>query len=201
MSIESTEQLRGVAVVVIDAGMSLGTVARALFDPATLALRALHIARSGRTFIVPWEVVETIDDEAVTVARSRVAPLARQGASPGQQSDAEAALCDTLDRLGAPLAAFGQLVDRTALQRLQVIDMTGDLVGTLSDITPDPATGKPLRLTIVPDRAPNRFAGTVTIDAAKILDIGADKVTIAAAWLPEIGNLPHDTAISGANLA
>lgn len=64
------------------------------------------------------------------------------------------------------------------------------MVGTLRDIAPDSTTGKPLRLILTQDSDPRRLDGTATIDAAGILDIGADIVTVADPWTPTVGDEP-----------
>jgi sporulation protein YlmC with PRC-barrel domain len=112
----NTAKLKGVAVVALGEGTKLGAIDRALFDPATLALRALQVTGDGRTFLVPWDLVQTVGADAVMVESSQVARTSAQG------------------------GAFGNLLDRKALQRLKVVDATGTLVGILSGIEPDPAT-------------------------------------------------------------
>ena len=151
----NTDKLKGIAVVAIAEGTKLGTIDRALFDPTTLDLRALQITGDGRTFIVPWELVQTIGADAVMVASSQVARTAAQG---GQ---------------------FGTLVDLKALQRLKVVDAAGTLAGTISDVEPDPTSGRVLRVTVSKGGFLGRFAETTTIEAAAIRGIGTDIITVA----------------------
>jgi sporulation protein YlmC with PRC-barrel domain len=167
----NTDKLKGIAVVAMAEGAKLGTIDRALFDPATLELRALQITGDGRTFIVPWELVQTIGADAVMVASSQVAQTAAQG------------------------GPFGNLVDLSALQRLKVVDAAGTLVGTITDLEPDPTTGRPLRLIIHKGGFLGRFGETTMIDAAAIRGIGADIITVTDASLTVIGEPAPTPAI------
>lgn len=166
-----TDKLKGVAVVAMAEGTKLGAIDRALFDPATLALRALQITGDGRTFIVPWELVQTVGADAVMVASSQVAQTAAQG------------------------GAFGNLADLGTLQRLKVVDAGGTLVGSLSDLEPDPATGLPVRLIVHKGGFLGRFGETTTLDAAAIRGIGTDIITIASAGTTPAGEIAPDAAM------
>lgn len=156
------DKIKGLAVVSLDEGLKLGTVDHALFDSATLELRALQVTGDGRTFIIPWGLITTIGADAVTVANRQAAQTAAQGGT------------------------LGKLVDRRALQRLKVVDAAGMLVGTLNDLEPDPATGRALRLTVSKGGFLGRFSESTVIDAAAVLGIGTDIVTVAAAASPAL---------------
>jgi sporulation protein YlmC with PRC-barrel domain len=149
------DKFRGLAVVSLDEGLKLGTVDHALFDPATLELRALQVTGDGRTFIIPWGLIATIGADAVMVASSRATQTTTQGGT------------------------LGNLVDRRTLQRLKVVDATGTLVGTLSDLESDQTTGAMLRITVSKGGFLGRFGETTVIDAAAIRGIGTNIVTVA----------------------
>ena len=166
----NTGKLKGVAVVAMGEGTKLGTIDRALFDPATLELRALQITGDGQTFIVPWDQVQTVGADAVMVESSQVAQTAAQG------------------------GAFGNLLDLKALQRLKVVDAAGTLVGTISDIAPGPTTGRPRRPTVHKGGVLGRFGTTTTIDAAAIRGVGNDIVTVADIATTAPGETAPDSA-------
>ncbi len=149
------EQIAGLAVVALEEGLKLGAVDRALYDPATLELRALQVTGEGRTFIIPWGLITTIGADAVMVANSQATQTTTQGGT------------------------LGNLVDRRALQRLKVVDASGTLVGTLSDVESDQTTGAILRITVSKGGFLGRFGETTVIDAAAIRGIGTDIVTVA----------------------
>jgi sporulation protein YlmC with PRC-barrel domain len=151
------DKIKGIAVVSLGEGLKLGTVDHALYDPATLELRALQVTGEGRTFIIPWGLITTIGADAVMVANSQVAQTAAQGGN------------------------MGNLVDSRALQRLKVVDAAGTLVGTLSDLDSDQTTGAVLRLTVSKGGFLGRFGETAVFDSAAIHGIGTDIVTVSAA--------------------
>jgi sporulation protein YlmC with PRC-barrel domain len=161
------DKIKGLAVVSLDEGLKLGTVDHALFDPATLELRALQVTGDGRTFIIPWGLITTIGADAVMVASSQATQASVQGGT------------------------LGNLVDRRALQRLKVVDAAGTLVGTLSDLESDQATGSIFRLTVSKGGFLGRFGEMTTLDAAAIRGIGSDIVTVAAADVVATGTELH----------
>lgn len=149
------DKVKGISVVSLDEGLKLGAVDHALYDPATLELRALQVTGEGRTFIIPWGLITTIGADAVMVASSQATQTTTQGGT------------------------LGNLVDRRALRRLKVVDAAGTLVGMLSDLESDQATGMVLRITVSKGGFLGRFGETTVIDAAAIRGIGANIVTVA----------------------
>ena len=149
------DKIKGTAVVSLDEGVKLGAVDHALYDPATLELRALQVTGDGRTFIIPWGLITTIGADAVMVANSQSTQTATQG------------------------GAMGNLVDRRALQRLKVVDAAGTLVGTLSELESDQTTGSVVHITVSKGGFLGRFGESTVIDAAAIRGIGTDIVTVA----------------------
>jgi sporulation protein YlmC with PRC-barrel domain len=150
----NTETLKGIAVVSLDEGAKLGTVDRALFDPATLQLLAFQIKGNGQTFIIPWERVQTIGKDAIMVTSSQATQTAASG------------------------GAFGHAVDLHALKQLKVVDASGSLIGTLRDLDLDPTSGRALSLTTHKGGLLGFGGETTTIEAAAIRGIGTDLITV-----------------------
>lgn len=147
--------LKGFPVVSLTEGMKLGTVEAALFDPATLVLRAFRIKGDGQTFLVPLDRVGTIGVDALMVENSQVT------------------------RATTVEGAFGGLVERDALTRLKVVDAAGTLLGMLRDVDSDALTGMPLRLTIHKGGFLGLGGETLTIEGAAISGVGHDLITVA----------------------
>jgi len=162
-----TEKLKGAAVVAMGEGTKLGAIDHALFDPTTLDLQALQVTGDGQTFVIPWGLVQAVGADAVMVASSSVTQAAAKGGT------------------------FGNLVGLKALQRLKVVDAVGTFVGTISDVEPDPITGRVLRITVSKGGFLGHFGETTTIDVAEIRGIGTALVTVAtAATTPVEGAAP-----------
>ena len=142
-------------------GAKLGAVDHALYDPATLDLRALQVTGGGQTFLVPLDQVRTIGADAVMVESSQATQAIAKG------------------------GALGDLVNLGALQRLKVVDAAGTFIGTLHDLDLDPATGHTLRLMVHKGGFLGLGGETTTIEAAAIRRIGGDLITVA-----EVGVLP-----------
>jgi len=151
----SSDRLKGFPVVSLTEGLKLGTVEAALFDPATLALRAFRVTGDGQTFLMPLAGVGTIGPDAVMVESSRVT---RAATAEGE---------------------FGGLVDFDTLKRLKVVDAAGTLLGTLHDLDVDLLTGQPLTLTVHKGGFLHRGGATVTVAGAAIRSVGRDLITVA----------------------
>ena len=72
-------KLKGVAVVSVDEGSTLGRIGGALFDPGTLRLTALQLKGDSGEFIGPLERVKSIGTDAVTVESSQATQAAASG--------------------------------------------------------------------------------------------------------------------------
>ena len=163
------DTIKGLAVISLDEGLKLGTVDHALYDPATLELRALQVTGDGRTFIIPFGLIATIGADAVMVANSQATQAAVQGGT------------------------LGNLVARKTLQRLKFVDAAGTLVGTLSDLASDQATGAIVRITVSKGGFLGRFGESTTLDGTAIRGIGTDIVTVVAADAVATGTELHAT--------
>lgn len=153
----NTDKLKGIAVVSRDEGAKLGKVDAALFDPATLQLRAFQVKGDGQTFIVPLDQVGSIGADAIMVQSSQATQTASRG------------------------GAFGDLVEFDTLKKLRVVDAAGTFVGTMSDLELDPATGRALRMVVHKGGMLGLGGQATTIDAAAIRGVGTEVITIADA--------------------
>lgn len=150
----SSDRLKGFAVVSVTEGLTLGHVAVALFDPATLALRAFRVAGDGQSFLLPLGGVGTIGPDAIMVESSRVT------------------------RPTTAAGDYAGLVELDALTHRRVVDAAGTLLGTLRDLEVDLTTGTPLRLTVHKGGFLGHGGETVTIAGAAIRSVGGDLITV-----------------------
>ncbi len=150
----SSDRLTGFAVVSVTEGLTLGHVAAALFDPATLALRAFRVAGDGQSFLLPLGGVGTIGPDAIMVESSRATrPTTAAGDDAG-------------------------LVELDALTHRRVVDAAGTLLGTLRDLEVDLTTGGPLRLTVHKGGFLGHGGETATIAGAALRSVGGDLITV-----------------------
>lgn len=167
----SSDRLTGFPVVSLTEGQKLGTVEAALFDPATLALRAFRVKGDGQTFLMPLAGVGTIGPDAIMVESSRVTRAAT--------ADGE----------------LGGLADFDTLKHLKVVDAAGTLLGTLHDLDVDLTTGQPLRLTIHKGGFLHHGGATVTVAGAAIRSVGRDLITVADVD-PTTATTPPTTSVT-----
>jgi sporulation protein YlmC with PRC-barrel domain len=109
--------LKSMAIVSLAEGTKLGYVTEPLLDLAARRLVALLVKGESGTFIVPFDRVAAIGADAITVESS----AATQTPSTGGMADG--------------------LGDLDALRKLMVVDRAGTLLGTISRVEIDPATG------------------------------------------------------------
>lgn len=112
------DSLKKMAVVSISDGAKLGYIDDVLFDTRQLRVSALHIVAGGQQGVVPFRAVHSLGGDAVTVSSSDVA---QWGAA------------------GSAMAAMPRLAD---VEKLKVVDETGSLLGTISDLEIDPTDGR-----------------------------------------------------------
>jgi len=110
--------LNGMAVVSLGEGAKLGVVDQPLFDLAERRVCALHVKGGSGITVLPFEQIENIGSDAVTVTTSRVTQ------TPGVDSAGQG------------------LLDLSALRKLKVVDRDGTYLGNLSEIEFDPASGQ-----------------------------------------------------------
>lgn len=140
--------LKGMAVVSIAEGTRLGRVDDLLIDITERRVVALNCSESGKRFIVPFQFVKNIGQDAITVESSQVTQVDGQG-------------------MQAP-----NVVRLDEFMKLKAVDEAGTLVGTVSQLDIDPATGT-----------------LVSIEAHKggLLGLGGTTTSVAAENIKAVG--------------
>ncbi len=72
-------------------------------------------------------------------------------------------------------------MDHAALTRLKVVDAAGTFVGTVSDVTLDPTTGRALGIIVHKGGFLGHFGETTTIAMAETRGVGTDIITVMVA--------------------
>lgn len=67
------KELKGIAIVSLDAAAQLGRVEDLFFDTTQLRVAALEMSESGQRAIIPFSEVHAIGRDAVTVSSSQMA--------------------------------------------------------------------------------------------------------------------------------
>ncbi len=155
-------KLKGMAVVSLAEGTKLGMVARPLIDLAALRLVALQVKGDSGTFVIPFDQVQQIGADAITVASSQVTQI------PGTDSAANA------------------LLDLDQIVKLKVVDRAGTFLGTLAQLTIDAASGQVTELGAHKGGMLGMGGTTTPIPPQAILSVGPDLLTVemGAAQVP-----------------
>ena len=146
--------LKGIAVVSLHEGATLGRVEQPLFDLAARQLRGLEVRGDNGTFIVPFEQIESIGNDAVTVASSQVTQTASASSS------------------------TGTMMGTNELKKLKVVDNTGTFLGTLEAIEFDTTDGRVTSLSAHKGGLLGVGGTTTPLDASSILVVGSDLLTV-----------------------
>lgn len=146
--------LKGIAVVSLQEGATLGRVEQALFDLPARQLRGLEVRGDNGTFIVPFEQIQSIGNDAVTVASSQVTQTANASSTAGTMTGVN------------------------ELQKLKVVDNTGTFLGTLGTIEFDAANGHVTKLNAHKGGVLGVGGTTTTLDAASSLVVGPELLTV-----------------------
>lgn len=146
--------LKDMAVVSLQEGTRLGRVAEPLFDLAARQMRAVKVHGDDGTFIVPFEQIESIGSDAITVTSSEVTHTPRAG-----------------DAVGIEMGL-------NDLEKLKVVDNEGTFLGTLDTIQFDPATGAVTQLSAHKGGLLGMGGTTTPIDASSIVKVGSDLLTV-----------------------
>jgi len=147
--------LKGLAVVSLQEGTKLGRVEQALFDLVGRQLRAVEVRGEAGTFVVPFEQIEHVGSDAITVVSSQVTQTPA-GGSPA-----------------------GTLLGLHALGKLKVVDDTGTFLGTIGAIEFDAADGRVTQLSAHKGGILGKGGTTTPIAASAILMVGAELVTVS----------------------
>ena len=146
--------LKGMAVVSLQEGTRLGRVEQPLFDLAARQLRGVEVHGDDGTFLVPFEQIDSIGSDAITVTSSQVT----QTPNPG--------------------GAVGTLMGLEELERLKVVDNEGTLLGALDTIEFDPLTGLVTQLSAHKGGMLGMGGTTTQLDASSILMVGPELLTV-----------------------
>jgi sporulation protein YlmC with PRC-barrel domain len=146
--------LKSMAIVSVTEGTRLGYVEQPLLDLTARKVVALQVKGESGTFIVPFDRVASIGTDAITVESS----AATQTPSTGGMTDG--------------------LGDLDALRKLKVVDRAGTLLGTISRIEIDPATGVITRLDAHTGGMLGMGGTTTPIDARAIVTVGPELLTV-----------------------
>ncbi len=143
--------LKGRAIVSLTEGIKVGTVAQPLFDLQLLHLVALEITGEGGVSFIPFDQVQNIGPDVITVASQRVIA-------------------------GGTSAT---LIELDQVMKLKVIDQAGTFLGTIAHVDIDPASGRVVRVAAHKGGVLGVGGTTAPIDPATILSIGPDLMTLA----------------------
>jgi sporulation protein YlmC with PRC-barrel domain len=149
--------LKGMAVVSMQEGTKLGRVEQALFDLVGRQLRAVEVRGDVGTFVVPFEQIERIGSDAITVASSQATQTPTAG------------------------SPTGTLLGLHELGKLKVVDDAGTFLGTIDTIEFDPTDGRVSQLSAHKGGVLGIGGATTSVDAAAILMVGAELVTVSTA--------------------
>ena len=144
------------AIVSVEEGTKLGYVAQPLLDLTARVVVALQVKGESGTFIVPFAEVAAVGPDAITVASSRATQTPSAGG-----------------------AAAG-MHDLDALKKLKVVDNAGTLLGTISRVEIDPASGAITELAAHKGGMLGMGGTTTPIDARAIVSVGPELVTVNA---------------------
>jgi sporulation protein YlmC with PRC-barrel domain len=150
----NAQALTGMAVVTVTEGTKLGSVAQPLLDLTARRVAALRVAGDAGAFILPFDRIAHIGDDAITVESS----AATQTPSTGGAADG--------------------LVDLRALGKLKVVDSEGTLLGKVSRVEFDPASGEITQLAAHKGGVLGMGGATTPIDARAIVQVGPALLTV-----------------------
>ena len=147
--------LKSMAIVSVTEGSRLGRVDDLLIDTAKRQVVALQASDQGRRFIVPFPLVQNIGKDAITVESSQVTQVEGQGG--------QAAGVLRLDEF----------------LKLKVVDDSGTFLGTVSQVSIEPANGQLISLDAHKGGLLGLGGTTTTVAAEQLRAIGAEIVTVA----------------------
>ena len=146
--------LKGIAVVSLEEGTKLGEVTQPLFDLAARRLRGMEVDGDDGTFVVPFELIRSIGDDAITIRSSEVTQTP-----------------DT----GDPDGTLKGLDD---LEKLKVVDDEGTFLGTLDTVEFDPNIGQVTQLTTHKGGVLGMGGTTTSLGDTSILMVGPELLTV-----------------------
>jgi sporulation protein YlmC with PRC-barrel domain len=150
------DELPGKAVVSISDGAKLGRIDDVLLDTEELRVAALHLKAPGTDAIVPFEQVQRVGTDAVTVPTPAAAQ--RPGAASGSET-------------------LAHLKDMT---RLKVVDEEGTYLGTVQQLDVDPRSGAIIELQTHKGGFLGYGGESYTIAASEVTAVGDEVLVVQA---------------------
>ncbi len=141
------------AVVSIADGAKLGYVRNVFFDPGGRLLTALEIHRDGERLVIPFQQINNLGADAITVGQSQL-----------------------ITTIAQP-----EWVAYDALKHRKVVDATGTLLGKVERVQIEPATGVIQELTVHEGGILGLGGTTRTIPSDAIRGFGAELITVTSA--------------------
>jgi sporulation protein YlmC with PRC-barrel domain len=148
--------LKGMAVISLGEGTKLGEVDQPLFDLPNRRICALHVKGDSGIAVLPFEAIERIGDDAITVVTSRVTQ------TPGIDSSGQG------------------LLDLEALRKLKIVNQDGTFLGKLSDVEFDPRDGQVTHLAAHKGGVLGMGGTTTPIGTNASLAAGREPLTVYA---------------------
>lgn len=148
--------LKGLAVVSLMEGTKLGKVEHPLFDLGAHRMSAVEVHGDSGTFVIPFEQIERIGEDAMVVKSSDMTQTPSTG------------------------SALGTLVSLPQAGKLKVVNDTGTFLGTIDTIDIDHASGRITQLTIHKGGMLGMGGTTTQIDATAIIGVGPDILTVTS---------------------
>jgi sporulation protein YlmC with PRC-barrel domain len=146
--------LKSMAIISVQEGTKLGYVEEPLLDLVARKVVALQVRGESGTFIVPFDAVASVGTDAITVASSQATHAPSTGG--------------TADRL----------LDLDALRKLKIVDHAGTLLGAISRVEIDHASGAIIRLAAHKGGMLGMGGTTTPIDARAIISVGPELMTV-----------------------
>ena len=146
--------LKGMAIVSITEGTRLGRVDDLVIDSAQRSIVALQCSEQGKRFIVPFQLVRNIGQDAITVENSQVTQVeGQQGLAPGTLR-----LDDFL--------------------KLKVVDESGAFIGNVNQVDIDAINGQMVSISVHKGGVLGLGGVTTVIPSEQIRAIGQELVTV-----------------------
>lgn len=148
------KDLKGLAVVSLDAATRLGRVEDLFFDTAQLRVMALEMSQGGQRAAIPFSEIRAIGRDAVTIDNSQGTQMASAG---------------------NPVAHLPRLDQVT---KLKIVDESGSLLGTITDFEFDQQSGQLERLEGHRGGTFGIGGTTFHVPAQAIRSVGAEMIVV-----------------------
>ena len=148
------QTLKGMAIVSLQESTKLGSVEQPLLDLTARRVAALRVTGEHGAFVLPFDRIARIGADAITVESS----AATQTPSTGGAADG--------------------LIDLREIEKLKVVDSEGTLLGKVTRVEFDPASGEITQLAAHKGGLLGMGGATTEIDARAIMQVGPVLLTV-----------------------